>query len=35
MITAKWIMGADMPDARMIRTKVFIEEQGFSAAAGI
>lgn len=31
MITAKWIMGADMPDARMIRTKVFIEEQGFSA----
>ncbi|PWM00181.1 MAG: GNAT family N-acetyltransferase [Selenomonadales bacterium] len=32
MITAKWVMGdSDMQDARKIRTKVFIEEQGFSA----
>lgn len=32
MITAKWTMGkANMEDAALVRTKVFIEEQGFSA----
>ena len=31
MITARWTMGtSNMQDARLIRTKVFIEEQGFS-----